>query len=132
MAELSGRPLRDTRRDRALFVNRAETIRAAERTLRNHGNVLLVGERGSGKSSLLRMLGHRLEEGGLRPVTVDGRAAATTVDFLALLRDQFQAWPQLQLGQTAGALDSAVPKTVDSPQLTLGPTATETQSLLSE
>ena len=30
--ELSGRPLRDTRRDRALFVDREEPLRAAEKT----------------------------------------------------------------------------------------------------
>src|SRR5213592_4311683 len=53
-SELSGRPLRDTRRDRALFVDREQPLQAAEKTLRNGGNVLLVGSRGSGKSSLIK------------------------------------------------------------------------------
>ena len=88
--ELSGRPLRNTRRDRALFVDREQTIEAAAKTVGNGGNVLLVGSRGSGKSSLVRMLAHTLQETqpGAKTAVVDGRAAGSTLEFLTLVRDQ--------------------------------------------
>src|SRR5437763_16203331 len=91
--DLSGRPLRDTRRDRALFVDREPTIAAAAKTARNGGNVLLVGQRGSGKSSLLRMLAYSLdEEPDTKTAVADGRAAGWTLEFSTLVREQSGAW----------------------------------------
>src|SRR5438034_11773845 len=103
MSKLSGRPLRDTRRDRALFVDREQTMELSEKTLRNGGNVLLVGSRGSGKSSVLRMIARNLGEEGRRALVLDGRATASTEEFLALLRDRLGAWATVPLGE-AGAL----------------------------
>jgi energy-coupling factor transporter ATP-binding protein EcfA2 len=114
-SELSGRPLRDTRRDRVLFVDREQPLRAAETTLRNGGNVLLVGSRGSGKSSLVRMIAHQLSEEDRRPAAVvDGRAAGSTSEFVALLRDQLGA------------------RLANGPQIALRPSSGETQALLSQ
>ncbi len=132
-SELSGRPLRDTRRDRALFVDREQPLQLAEKTLRNGGNVLLVGSRGSGKSSLVRMIAHQLGEADeRRPVVVDGRAAGSTPEFLALLRDQLGAWPAVPLGEAASAVASAVVGFANDPQLVLRPSPSETQALLNQ
>jgi len=130
--ELSGRPLRDTRRDRALFVDREQTIEVAEKTLLNGGNVLLVGSRGSGKSSLLRMVSHNLGTAESRRLIVDGRAAASTLDFLTLLRDQLGAWAKVPLGQAAATLATAAVGMLEAPQVVLRPSPSDTQNLLGE
>jgi energy-coupling factor transporter ATP-binding protein EcfA2 len=128
--ELSGRPLRDTRRDRALFVDREQAIDVSEKTLRNGGNVLVVGARGSGKSSLLRMIANKLGEEEQRALVVDGRAAASTEEFLALLRDQLGAWATVPLGEAAATVASAAGAWLASPQVVLRPSPTDTQALL--
>lgn len=132
-SELSGRPLRDTRRDRALFVDREQPLRTAEKTLRNGGNVLLVGSRGSGKSSLVRMIAHQLsEEDGHPAVVVDGRAAGSTSEFLTLLRDQLGAWPTVRLSEAASTVASAFVGLANDQQLALRPSPGDTQELLSQ
>jgi len=131
--ELSGRPLRNTRRDRALFVDREPTLDAAAKTARNGGNVLLVGSRGSGKSSLLRMLAHSLgEEPQTKTALVDGRAAGSTLEFLTLVRDQLGAWSTVPLGQAAATVAAAAGAFLESPQLSLRPSPGETQTLLTQ
>src|SRR5437660_1194274 len=115
-SELSGRPLRDTRRDRALFVDREQPLQATEKTLRNGGNVLLVGSRGSGKSSLVRMIAHQLSEDGRPSAVVDGRAAGSISEFLALLRDQLGAWPTVRLSEAASTVASAFVGLAHDPQ----------------
>jgi energy-coupling factor transporter ATP-binding protein EcfA2 len=132
-SELSGRALRDTRRDRALFVDREQPLQLAEKTLRNGGNVLLVGSRGSGKSSLVRMIAHRLSDEDGRPtVVVDGRAAGSTSEFLALLRDQLGAWPTVRLSEAASTVASAFVGLANDPPFALRPSPGETQALLSQ
>lgn len=53
---LSGRPLLDTRPDQVLFVDRVEEMTRVRASLNQGLNCLVVGERGSGKTSLLRAL----------------------------------------------------------------------------
>jgi AAA ATPase domain len=91
-ALLSGRPLRATRRDRKLFVDRERELDAVSTVLLNGANVLLLGPPGSGKSSFLHHLADRLDERDRPVVVVDGRAAASARDFLALLRDELSDW----------------------------------------
>src|SRR5665811_2237347 len=54
--KLSGRPLLDTRPDHELFVDRVEEIARIRAALDQGLNCLVVGERGSGKTSLVRAL----------------------------------------------------------------------------
>jgi energy-coupling factor transporter ATP-binding protein EcfA2 len=112
MLELSGRPLRDTRRDRELFVDREAEIQAIRAALGHGGNVLVLGARGSGKSSLLHYVGHLLEVEDARPlVAVDGRTATTAQEFLALLGERLNVvssqdapWPRTETQTLLGAL----------------------------
>lgn len=55
---LSARPLMATRADMALFAGRDWEVNELERALAQRFNVLVVGERGSGRTSLLRALMH--------------------------------------------------------------------------
>ena len=59
---LSSRPLLDTRADRALFAGRRSQLAALDRARRAGLNALVLGDRGSGKTSLLRQVALRLRE----------------------------------------------------------------------
>jgi len=85
MAELSGRPLLDNALDEHLFVGRTELVDQALRAVRQGVNVLLLGPRGSGKTSTLHRLAHLLRQRNVLTVLVDGRAAEDTGDLLGLL-----------------------------------------------
>ena len=59
---LSSRPLLDTRADRARFVGRTSQLAALDRARTAGLNTLLLGDRGAGKTSLLRQVALRLRE----------------------------------------------------------------------
>lgn len=81
---VSGRPLLDTRADAPLFVGREEELRTLTDALRAQLNVLVLGSRGSGKTSLLRRLVYLLRaERAHRVEFVDAAPAAD--DAVALL-----------------------------------------------
>lgn len=63
MIQLSQRPLTTSAADRKLFVNREEELSRLQRAVGLRFNTLLLGERGSGRSSLLRQLKRRLANG---------------------------------------------------------------------
>ena len=81
-AELGNRPLLATARDQALVVARPEVLRVAELARRGF-NVLLVGDRGSGKTSALHSIAYALRDGERRPEPV---AAASAESVLGLAR----------------------------------------------
>jgi len=60
---LSGRPLLDTRPDQVLFVDRVEETSRVRAALDQGLNCLVVGERGGGKTSLVRALMFRARQG---------------------------------------------------------------------
>ena len=94
MADLSGRPLRDTRPDRKLYTKRREhelLRKSAEQGL----NTLVVGERGSGTTSLLRQVTLDLREHDKPAVFVDGKLATDAYSFLELIRYQLGQAPNL-------------------------------------
>jgi hypothetical protein len=91
---LSGRPLLDTRPDHELFVDRVDEISRVRAALDQGLNCLVVGERGSGKTSLARVLmfeerqksdpaDQRLPE----LIYVRGAAAETALELLARAAD---------------------------------------------
>src|SRR5437870_10651510 len=85
MADLNGRPLLDNALDGQLFVGREEVTEHALRAVRQGVDVLLVGARGSGKTSTLHRLAHLVRQRSVLTVLVDGRAAEDSVDLLGLL-----------------------------------------------
>lgn len=82
MPALSGRPLLDTRADAQLFRGREKELDALARSIRQRFNTLLLGARGSGKTSLMRLALLRLRESEETAVWVDGRAARTADELL--------------------------------------------------
>jgi hypothetical protein len=86
MPELSSRPLLATRLDRPLFVDRARELSLLQRSVENGLNVLALGERGAGKTSLLHRLASELDATRFEPVFVSGaRAASGPLEFLSLI-----------------------------------------------
>ena len=84
---LGGRPLLDNRADMQVFVEPDHTADRLRRAMDRGLNVLLVGERGSGKTSLARsvMFAARQREGAPVMVYVGGGAAPTPADLLRLV-----------------------------------------------
>jgi len=85
--ELSGRPLFDNALDAELFVARPEVERL-ERNSRERINTLLVGEPGSGKTSLLRNVLLRLREQEEPAIWVDGALAESTSDLAVQIEER--------------------------------------------
>jgi energy-coupling factor transporter ATP-binding protein EcfA2 len=84
--ELSGRPLLDNELDEALFTGRTAVLDRARRALRQGVNVLLLGPRGSGKTSTLHRLAHEVRRRHeATTVLLDGRGAEDTADLLSVL-----------------------------------------------
>src|SRR5215210_5548598 len=82
--EIGNRPLLATARDQKLSIERAEVRRVAELARRGL-NVLLVGERGSGKTSALHAVGYELREGGRRAELVDAAPAADLPELVRVI-----------------------------------------------
>jgi Cdc6-like AAA superfamily ATPase len=82
--ELSGRPLFDNPVDAALFVERDEEREIAA-NCRDGVNTLLLGDRGMGKTSLLRHVLFRLREEEFPAVGVDAGSAEGTHDLIRLI-----------------------------------------------
>jgi hypothetical protein len=83
--KLSDRPLLDTRTDALLFIDRNMELAVLQRAARQGLNSLVVGERGMGKTSLLRQLVLGLRTNALAAVFVDARAAGDPASLLELV-----------------------------------------------
>jgi energy-coupling factor transporter ATP-binding protein EcfA2 len=70
--ELRNRPLRATHADAAYLVQRESDMAMLASALSYGFNVMIVGERGSGKSTLVNLLAARLQEESSRVVQVPG------------------------------------------------------------
>ncbi len=96
--DLSPRPLLDTAPDGELFAGRDAALARVEAAARSELNALVVGERGAGKTSLLRQAARRLRERSVDVAFVDGRGATDLESLLelvtaALALDAFVALP---------------------------------------
>jgi len=97
-ARLDNRPLLGTSIDEDLFL-RPKSMSRLERAVDRHLNVLLFGEPGSGKTSILRVLEARLERAGDRPAVyvdlgpaTDARQALLLVSSALGEHDALSAW----------------------------------------
>lgn len=82
--ELSGRPLFDNPLDASLFAPRPEATRL-EANCRDGINTLVFGDRGSGKTSLMRQVLFQLREDDFPAVGVDAAPAEDAIDLLRLI-----------------------------------------------
>ena len=79
---LSGRPLFDTKEDASVFVGRKAELAALKRAIELGLNALVIGDRGIGKTSLLRRLALDLRSIGVDAAFLDGRSAVDTPSLL--------------------------------------------------
>jgi hypothetical protein len=129
---LSSKPLRDTKADAALFVDREHEIERIRRALRADLNVLLLGERGSGRTSLLKHLAYRCRtEWNEAHVFVEGGLAADARTFLSLLRFRLLGDQQISAGEAlARGARSAAGLLSGEPSLSIAAPRHETEELL--
>src|SRR5712691_6993109 len=85
MLQLSQRPLMATDADAGLFIDRVSALSKLERALRLQLNALLLGERGSGRTSLLHQLERRLRSDGRDVRFLEASSAGTVEDLVDLL-----------------------------------------------
>ena len=85
MLQISQRPLQGTAVDAALFVNRTAELGALVRSVGLGFNALLLGDRGSGKTSLLRQLERQLADAGSETRFVEASGAGNVEDLVALV-----------------------------------------------
>lgn len=111
---LSGRPLLDTLADETYFVGREAELDAIDRAVKQSLNVLVLGARGTGKSSLLRRAAFRLRQERQHLVVVvdaalPGDDPATLLEFVAeqlLGPEEITLSPEAQFQQAIGRLKS--------------------------
>lgn len=87
---LSGRPLLDTEPDQRLFAGRVDELERLVALVERGANALVVGERGSGKTTILRRLSYALRQQDVEraPAFVEGRLADTPRRFIELVRSR--------------------------------------------
>ena len=86
MLFLSQRPLTRGDVDRNLFVGREEELARLGRASRLGLNVLVLGARGAGATSLLNQHARQLEDGGRRVSLVSGTAAESLAELATAIR----------------------------------------------
>lgn len=86
--ELSGRPLLDTKPDHKLFAGRERELERLLTSVDRRLNVLLIGGRGTGKTTLLRQVAYALHQRGSDqpPAFVNGHQVDNAKLFIDLVR----------------------------------------------
>lgn len=85
MLQISQRPLQGTAVDAALFVNRTAELETLVRSVGLGFNALVLGDRGSGKTSMLRQLERQLADAGSETRFVEASGAGSVEDLVALV-----------------------------------------------
>jgi hypothetical protein len=130
---LSTKPLRDTKADAALFVDRTYELGRVQKALDSELNVLVLGPRRGGRTSFLNHLAYSLRTDSNTPqVYVDGGLVEDAREFLSLLQfrllgDQ-RISPSEALARTLQAFGTVVG---GEPSLALATPRHETEELLS-
>jgi molybdopterin-guanine dinucleotide biosynthesis protein len=96
MIELRTRPLRATHADAAYLVQRESDMATLISALSYGFNVMIVGERGSGKTTLVNLLAARLEEQGRHIVQLAGGRFDNAADALAGTARHMMADPSIR------------------------------------
>ena len=93
MPDLSARPLLASAADAGLFVDRERELATLERSVGARLNALVIGERGTGKTSLLHQLERRLQDDEeMAPLFVEGaRRVERPEELLSLLAFRLDA-----------------------------------------
>jgi hypothetical protein len=130
---LSAKPLRDTKADAELFVDRAYELERVRKALGSDLNVLVLGGRRSGRTTFLKHLAYRLRTDWKEPhVFVEGGLSDDARAFLSLLRfrllgDQHVSAREA-LARTARAIGGVV---AGEPSVSLATPRHETEEMLS-
>ena len=113
--QLSGRPLLDNAADHALFVGRDDALARIDRALRSGLNCLVVGDPGSGKTSLVRAMMYRTGESShpLRVTFVRANEARSATDLLAAILTVLRPGRPMQ-SSAIGLLDDLAAELADA------------------
>lgn len=87
MLQLSQRPLMATAADAQLFVDRAAELEKLSRAVRHGFNSLVLGERGVGKTTLLRRFEHQLLTDDVECRFVEASGATTVSELIDILHE---------------------------------------------
>ncbi|HEV3323384.1 MAG TPA: ATP-binding protein [Solirubrobacteraceae bacterium] len=82
MIDLRARPLRATHADASFYVQREKDMAMLAAALSHGFNVMILGERGAGKTTLINLLAARLEEQGQPAVQLGGSRFNTAAEAL--------------------------------------------------
>lgn len=91
MSTLTPRPLGSSNWDEALFVGRADELRLALAALRHELNVLVLGPRGSGRTTFLNACARALRQQEVHHVWLSGGIAQSPLDLLDRLAYELEA-----------------------------------------
>jgi ABC-type transporter Mla maintaining outer membrane lipid asymmetry ATPase subunit MlaF len=83
--DLSPRPLLDTSVDQQLYLKRPVHDKI-KRLIERHNNVLVYGDRGIGKTTLLRAVAYDLRGDGIDATFIESRLAKTALELVDLVR----------------------------------------------
>jgi hypothetical protein len=94
MRNLSARPLLDTKTDAALYVGRETELNRGLDGVERQFNTLVLGSRGSGKTSFLHRVAREARLRGSRVIFLEGALAQNEQEVLELFRWRLGAAPQ--------------------------------------
>jgi DNA-binding MarR family transcriptional regulator len=104
MLQLSQRPLMSTDADAGLFVDRGPALGKLERALRLKLNAIVLGERGSGKTSLLHHLERKMRSEGVLVRFVEASSAGTVEELVDLLHAAARGRPRDPMEKAVSSL----------------------------